>query len=117
MTTKVTKYYFDLLLDFLVNLEDDHDNINMPINLENDYLNQSTINIEHVNNLYLTKKNHTFGNNLFDNDDFSFTSSRSKKRSIKKKLKKIMQQAETLYGEITCKEDYFLDDAHYDNQM
>lgn len=81
-----------------------------------DRVNPPCINIERVENFYGFETD--FDNSPLErgNAEFAFPSSKSKRRAIRRRLKKIVTKARRVYEEMV-QDDCLLDDHHLEQEM
>ena len=95
------------MIDYVGQIAIDFDE-NLDLGLDNHNPLRPSITIDHVENLFIDGEPETIRRSTFPRiEDFQFMSwkSKSKKRSFKKKLKKIVREANELYQEIGREED------------
>ena len=93
------------MIDYLGKIGIDFD---LDLEINNQNLLRPGISIDHVQNLFIDGEPDTITRRTFPRvDDFSFVSwkSKSKRRSFKKKLKKIVREANKLYQGMQQEED------------
>lgn len=118
--------YLEMMNDNLYLDQYGHDleeNLDLPLEIDDHNPLQPSISIDHVQNLCINGEPDAITRSTFPRvDDFRFVSwkSKSKKRSFKKKLKKIVREANELYQKMRLKEGFegeSLDDHIFEDQM
>ena len=112
------------MFDYVGQIEMDFDenpDLDLDINNHNPLL--PSISVGHVQNLFIDREPDTIRRSTFPRiKDFSSVSwkSKSKRRSFKKKLKKIVREANELYQGMLIQEDYegeSLDEEIFEDRM
>ena len=96
------------MIDYVGQIAMDFDE-NLDLGLDNHNLLRPSIAIDHVQNLFIDGEPNLITRSTFPRiEDFQFVSwkSKSKRRSFKKKLKKIVREANELYQGMLVEEDY-----------
>ena len=110
------------MFDYVGQIAMDFDE-NLDLGLDNHNPLRPGISIDHVQNLFIDREPDTIRRRTFPRiEDFSFVSwkSKSKRRSFKKKLKKIVKEANELYQEMRQEEVHegeSLDEEMFEDRM